>query len=38
MQAFQDVLEPGKADALRKAKSEQQEEAEPGGDPPEPRS
>lgn len=38
MQAFHGVLEPEKAEALRKAKSEQQEEAEPGGDPPEPRS
>jgi len=33
---LQSILEPGKGDALRKAKTEQHEEADPGGDPPEP--
>ena len=36
MHALQEVLAPGQADALRKAKAEQQEEADPGGDPPNP--
>jgi hypothetical protein len=37
MHALQEVLDPQRAEALRKAKTEQQEEADPGGDPPEPR-
>ena len=36
MQALHDVLAPQRAEALRKAKTELQEEADPGGDPPEP--
>ncbi|MGH9868097.1 MAG: hypothetical protein ACREAA_08040 [Candidatus Polarisedimenticolia bacterium] len=36
MQAIQDVFEPQRAEALRKAKTELHQEAEPGGDPPEP--
>ena len=38
MQGLQDVFEPQRAEALRKAKTELHQEAEPGGDPPEPGS
>jgi hypothetical protein len=36
MHALQEILAPEQAEALRKAKVEQQEEADPGGDPPDP--
>ena len=37
MHALQEVLAPERAEALRKAKTEQNE-ADPGGDPPEPET
>ena len=36
MQAIQDIFEPQRAQALRKAKTELHQEADAGGDPPEP--
>ncbi len=38
MHGLQEILAPQRAEALRVAKTEQQEEADPGGDPPEPES
>jgi hypothetical protein len=36
LQEIQSIFEPGRAEHLRKAKTEIRAEAEPGGDPPEP--
>jgi hypothetical protein len=38
MHALQEVLAPERAEALRKAKTEQTDEADPGGDPPKPET